>query len=52
MSLIILFILVDSNTLNSTIDKESNNNNNNDFPNFSVFSNFFLIISLNSFLFT
>jgi hypothetical protein len=52
MPLIIPFILVDSNTLNSTMDKESNNNNNNNFPDFSIFSDFFLIILLNSFPFT
>jgi hypothetical protein len=52
MPLIIPFVLVDSNALNSTMDKESNNNNNNDFLDFFVFSNFLLIILLNSFPFT
>ena len=52
MPLIIPFILVNSNVLNSAMDKEGNNNNNNDFPDFSVFSDFLLILSLNSFPFT
>jgi hypothetical protein len=52
MPLIIPFVLVNSNALNSAMDNESNNNNNNNFPDFSVFSDFLLIISLNSFPFT
>jgi len=52
MPLLNLFVLVNSNILNSAIDKESNNNNNNDFPDFSIFSKFLLIILLNSFPFT
>jgi hypothetical protein len=51
MPLIILFVSVDSDILDGAMDKESNNNNNDDFPDFSIFSDFLLIISLDGFPF-